>query len=138
MTSKTFCLQSRPYLNTFTGCYSNVITVNTEPAGPLREWTRRVAFAPLSPFQTFRACVPAEPCALVLAPLPFAAAVCCGNGNGKCHQPMTVDAIPDLFSWLLSHGYTIDTSVTQMMHMSDIAPKAANGHKLIAFVTYRE
>ena len=50
---------------------------------------------------------------------------------------MIVDEIPDLFSFLLSHGYKIDTSLTKMMNGSDIRFQTNNSDKIIAFITYQ-
>jgi len=50
---------------------------------------------------------------------------------------MSVDEIPDLFSFLLSNGYTIDTSITKMMNQSSIRYKTDNSNELIALITYQ-
>jgi hypothetical protein len=49
---------------------------------------------------------------------------------------MTTDEIPDLFSFLLSHGYTIDTEITKMMNESSIRFQTNNSNELIALITY--
>jgi hypothetical protein len=59
------------------------------------------------------------------------------NGvSGGCCDLMVVDEIPDLFSFLLSHGYKIDTSLTKMMAQSDVRFQTNNANKVICFVTY--
>jgi hypothetical protein len=50
---------------------------------------------------------------------------------------MTVDEIPDLFSFLLSNGYTIDTSITKMMNQSSIRYNTDKSNELIALITYQ-
>ena len=50
---------------------------------------------------------------------------------------MLVDEIPDLFSYLLSNGYTIDTKITNMLNKSDIQFDTQNGKTLICFITYQ-
>jgi hypothetical protein len=49
---------------------------------------------------------------------------------------MVTDEIPDLLSYLVSAGYTVDTSITKMLNNSDIRFDTTDGNKLICFVTY--
>ena len=121
---KTFVLSSRPYLDPYNydQSYRNIVTINGEPRGPLRAFVRRAQFLPLSEFK--------EPynrnlCGLALMSLR----------GGGCF--MSVDEVPELFSFLLSHGYKIDTSLTKMMIMSDVRFHTSNANKMIGFVTYQ-
>ena len=58
----------------------------------------------------------------VLSPfaVPIRSSCCkfavCGFDNGL----MNADQIYDLYSWLLSNGYKIDTSLTKMMNSNDV------------------
>lgn len=123
--SSTFVLNSRPFLNrnNYNQSYSNIVTINMEPKGPLRRLTRRVRFERLSEFK--------EPycskdlCGLALRSLR--------EGGEKL---MSTDEVPDLFSFLLSNGYKIDTSLTKMMNTSDVRFHTDNANKIICFVTY--
>lgn len=118
----TFLLSSRPYLNPYNydQSYKNIVIINGVPRGPLRTFVRRVQFLPLSKFK--------EPygdkCGLALQSL-----------RGGCF--MSVDEVPELFSFLLSHGYKIDTSLTKMMILTDVRFDTSNADKMIAFVTYQ-
>ena len=49
---------------------------------------------------------------------------------------MIVDEVPDLISYLMSNGYTVDTSMTKMFNTSEIRFDTNIGNKLICFVTY--
>jgi hypothetical protein len=49
---------------------------------------------------------------------------------------MTTCEIPELFSFLLSNGYKIDTSITNMLNDSDIQIGATDSKKIICFITY--
>jgi hypothetical protein len=51
---------------------------------------------------------------------------------------MTVDEIPDLFSFLLANGYTIDTRITKMINQSSIRFKTNESNELIAMITYNK
>jgi hypothetical protein len=59
------------------------------------------------------------------------------NNSYSCSDLMTVDEVPDLFSFLLSNGYSVDTSITKMMNQSSIRYKTNNSNELIALITYQ-
>ena len=49
---------------------------------------------------------------------------------------MVTDEVPTLFSFLLSNGYSIDTSITKMLNESDLQFETNTGNKIIAMITY--
>ena len=118
----TVLLSSRPYLDSYNQCYSNIVTVNRMPRGPLNKLVMRTQFLPLSEFK-----IPGtwgyrndELCGLALRSL-----------QRGCTSLMIVDEVPDLFSFLLSHGYKIDTSLTKMMNAGPIQFHTDNANKII-------
>ena len=138
----TYTLFSRPYLDTYNQCYKNIVTINLPPKGPLARIVRRVNFVPLSTFKQPGPCSRIQNCGLGLVSLRYGyhdnLDIYNGYSNYKndCNL-MVVDEIPDLFSFLLSHGYKIDTSLTKMMNGSDIKIHTNNADKIIAFITYQ-
>jgi hypothetical protein len=61
----------------------------------------------------------------------------CSTGCGKFGSDlMAVDEVPTLISYLVSNGYTVDTSITKMFYQSDIRFDTNTGNKLICFITY--
>jgi hypothetical protein len=50
---------------------------------------------------------------------------------------MIVDEVPNLIAFLMSNGYTVDTSITKMFNASDVRFSNFNPSKLIAFITYK-
>jgi dTDP-4-dehydrorhamnose 3,5-epimerase-like enzyme len=61
----------------------------------------------------------------------------CSAGCSKFgNDLMVVDEVPNLISYLVSNGYTVDTSITKMFNDSDIRFDTNTGNKLICFVTY--
>ena len=52
MESKTCTIVVQPYLNQFEQCYSNILTINLVPAGPLKKMVTKIKTPPLSIFQT--------------------------------------------------------------------------------------
>jgi hypothetical protein len=130
----TYTLFSRPYLDTYSQNYKNIVTINLPPKGPLGQFVRPVKFTPLSKFK-----FPSsynnnynrdQSCGLGLISLHQYNNSCKGQGL------MIVDEVPDLFAFLLSNGYKIDTSLTKMMNTSDIRFQTENSNKIIAFITY--
>jgi len=114
---KTVTLFSQPYLDTYNQCYKNIVTINLLPQGPLVNFVRRIQFPPLSTFK-----IPngngingnkSKQCGLALLSLE--------NCNTNCNTNLMVtDEVPTLFSFLLSNGYSIDTSITKMLNESDL------------------
>jgi hypothetical protein len=128
--SKTVSLFSRPYLDTYNQCYKNIVTINLLPQGPLAKIVRRVQLPILSEFKQPGPCNRLEKCCLALTSMNNE---CC-NKNGS--NLMVVDEVPNLISFLLSNGYSVDTSITKMFNQSDIRFQTDNENKLICFITY--
>lgn len=118
MSSKktTFLLTSQTFLNRCEEQYRNIITINLMPGGPLEKYVVRVQLPRLSHFE----CYNGDKCALALRSL-------------NSFHLMGDDEIPDLFSFLLSNGYTIDTNLTNMMNAG---PVKLSQKKIIGFVSY--
>ena len=134
----TISLFSQPYYDPYSQCYLNIVTMNLEPQGPLNQLTRRIKFNPLSEFKEPSNCTRLQTCGLGLISLRFLNGFgVSGNNSQSCSVLMTVDEIPDLFTFLLSNGYTIDTRITQMMNQSSIRYKTNNSNELIALITYQ-
>ena len=133
MGAKTFSLFSRPYLDRYNQCYKNIVVTNLPPQGPLSEFVSRIQFPPLSEFKYPGPCGHLRQCGLALLSLGGY----CNVGCGKTADLMITDEIPDLISYLVSAGYTVDTSITKMFNASDIKFNNFNTSKLIAFITYK-
>ena len=130
--AKTFCLSSQPYLDTYNQCYKNIVVINLMPQGPLADIVKYVNFPTLSEFKQSGPCNPVKKCGLALLSLDNCD-TCCKNGSDL----MIVDEVPTLMSYLLSNGYTVDTSITKMFNGSEISFNTNDGNKLICFVTYK-
>jgi hypothetical protein len=129
--SKTFSLFSQPYLDTYNQCYKNIVVVNLMPQGPLAELVMFVNFPPLSEFKQPGPCSPLKQCGLALMSLDG-----CNMGCKTGSNLMVVDEVPTLISFLVSNGYSVDTSITKMFNTSEIRFDTNTGNKLICFITY--
>ena len=127
--AKTVSLFSQPYLDTYNQCYKNIVVVNLKPQGPLGDLVRFVKFPPLSEFKQPGPCSPLKDCGFAIMSLD-------GCNSGCKSDLMVVDEVPNLISYLVSNGYTVDTSITKMFNDSDIRFDTNTGNKLICFVTY--
>ena len=127
--AKTVTLFSRPFLDTYNQCYKNIVTINLIPQGPLAQFVRKVQFPPLSQFKQPGPCSRINNCGLALTALNN---IC----NKGCSGFMVVDEVPNLLSFLLSNGYSVNTSITKMLNTSDIRFETENANKLICVVTY--
>jgi hypothetical protein len=127
--AKTVTLFSQPFLDTYNQCYKNIVTINLIPQGPLAQFVRKVQFPPLSQFKQPGPCSRINNCGLALTSLNN---IC----NKGCSGFMVVDEVPNLLSFLLSNGYSVNTSITKMLNTSDIRFETENANKLICVVTY--
>ena len=138
---KTYVLYSQPFLDTYNQCYKNIVTINLLPEGPLRPFVQKVAFPSLSTFKQFSSpCNPTQTCGLALKSI-HNNAIMYGSRFGGCNSNrcgafMSVNEIPDLFAFLLSNGYKIDTSLTKMINTSQVQFKPNNENEIICFFSY--
>ena len=123
--AKTFSLFSQPYLDTYNECYKNIVVINLIPEGPLANLVRFVKFPPLSEFKQHGYCTLLKQCGYALISL-----------RGLGEDLMVVDEVPDLITYLLSNGYSVDTSITKIFNTSEVSFETNTGNKLICFVTF--
>ena len=131
--AKTVTLFSQPFLDTYNQCYKNIVTINLIPQGPLAQFVRKVQFPPLSQFKQPGPCSRINNCGLALTALNN---IFYNNLNKGCSGFMIVDEVPNLLSFLMSNGYSINTSITKMLNTSDIRFETENANKIICLVTY--
>jgi hypothetical protein len=120
--AKTFTITSQPYYDQYNQCYKNIMMVNIEPQGPLRQLIRQLKLPRLSPFQREGPCNPIQQCGLAIQSLNMYnqyGSSCCVKSNSGCDL-MSPNQIPDLISFLESHGYQIETQITNMLNQSEI------------------
>jgi hypothetical protein len=126
--NSSFTLFTQPFYNQLNQCYQNIIMINVIPEGPLKSLVKRIQLPRLSPFQQEGPCNPIQNCGLVLNNF----AVNFGKACTSCNY-MTPNEIPNLFAFLASNGYQIETQLTNMISQNDV--KLTNS-RIICFVTY--
>jgi len=133
---KQVTIMTRPFYDCYNKCYKNIVTLNIMPEGPLKFFTRRVEFKPLSEFQRDGPCYTYPRCGLALRKIDeFSPYMNVGANScqGNSCDLMTPDEIPNLFGFLTANGYQIDTSLTHMMNTSDVK---LSQNRIICFATY--
>lgn len=126
---KTFTISSQPFYDQYNQCYKNILTVNLEPMGPIRQIVRRIKLPKLSPFQMEGPCNPIPKCCLALQSLNGSYTFLCNKSNSF----MTPDELPDLITFLFQNGYQIETQLTNILNQSEV--KVSN-KKISLLVTY--
>lgn len=141
---RTFVLYLEPILNPYFQAYQNIITLSCIPDGALRPMVTSIQPPRLSPFTEagpfysgFPNCFPA----LLRYPTSVVGS---GSSVFKWNNAfMGADDIPAVFDFLLTHDYTVDTSITSMLQdgpvvVGGVSDKRFSGERrMIAMVTYR-
>lgn len=119
-----YSITLQPYYQYINQSYINILVLNDEPVGPLKSIVKRLNPPRLSEFKTYsyeyndrckRKCI---------------YALCEINNNNEF---MCLDDIPNLISFLINNGYTVDTSTTKIMQNSTV--KLSN--PIICFISYK-
>lgn len=119
-----YTLTVEPYYDYVKQCYRNILVLNNEPVGSLKNIVKRLNPPKLSEFNYLtreNECCYKRKCIYVITDI----------NNGE--EFMCVDDIPELFSFLVNNGYTIDTSTTKILQKSPV--KLTN--PLICFISYK-
>ena len=112
----TYTLSVQPYLDQHNKCYQKIITINVKPIGPLSKYVKLIHPPKLSPFKENSPCCTQENCVYVITHISSDSS----NSSNCCNNFMYIDDIPNLFSFLTSNGYTIDSNLTKIMQKSDV------------------
>ena len=141
----TFTITTQPYYDSYTQCYKNILLINIIPNGPLRLFVRRMKFPRLSTLHGYRSsigCNNIAPCGFVLHKFGFCndeqnigynANIGYNNYDSGCNL-MTPNDVPELITFLLSHGYQIETQITNMLNQSEV--KLTNQRTVLSATYY--
>jgi hypothetical protein len=106
-----YSLESIPYYDSINQSYRNILSINKAPIGPLKDITRNIKLNKLSPFDTHNNDYCRSSCVIGVTKID--------NKN----ELMCVEETSDFFQFLLTNGYTIDTSITKILQKSHIRTK---------------
>jgi len=109
----TFSISSQPFYDQYNQSYKNILAVNIEPPGPLKNLVRRIQPTKLSPFQREDYGNTTRCNNLYIQSLNGKVPIYYRNNN-SCGL-MTPDEIPDLISFLQANGYQIETQLTNIL-----------------------
>ena len=98
--------------------YKNIITISSAPKGELSTLIRKSRFETLSTFKSREA-----GCSISFRSFRF------------YNEVMTLDELPELFTFLASNGYEIDAKLTKMLNSNKTM--IDSDQKLIAFIIYK-
>jgi len=128
---RTFTITSHTFYDQYSQNYRNILMVNVEPPGPLIRHVRRLRLPRLSPFRRNDYQSNYQGCGLAIFNSLLLSLVPGSTRNGL--DFMTPDEIPYLITYLESHGYQIDTQITNMLNQSEVK---LTDRKLVFNVTY--
>ena len=131
-----YSIVGAPFYDERNQCYKKIIRINKMPTGNLTQIVKRIRSPRLSHFDTY-----GEGNGYGGG---GGGGDCCGSGSGNTpcifaifnpnhkNKLLTVDELPDLMTFLVNNGYTIDTSITKMLMKSNVKPS----NDLICYVSY--
>jgi len=122
-----YSIVGAPFYDERNQCYKKIIRINKMPNGNLTQIVKRIRSPRLSHFDTYGGNGGGDCCGSDYTPCIFAIF----NPNHK-NQLLTIDELPDLMTFLVDNGYTIDTSITKMLMKSNVKPS----NDLICYVSY--
>lgn len=116
--TETYALYNQVYLDPYTKEYKNIITISSAPKGELSTLIRKSRFETLSTFKSREA-----GCSISFRSFRF------------YNEVMTLDELPEMFTFLASNGYEIDAKLTKMLNSNKTM--IDSDQKLIAFIIYK-
>jgi hypothetical protein len=99
----TYIISSQIYYDTFNTCYKRIVTIDRMPIGILATITRRLTNTKLSDFKQSTSCCPIERCIFAIY-----------NPTDNTSELLTVERQGILISYLITNGYTINTTLTEL------------------------
>ncbi len=119
MPTFSYSISSLPFYDTRQQQYIKILCVNAAPTGPLAQRVQVVRPPRLSPFQSHPPHAHA-PCvhALMTAACPL--------------RYMSPDDLPELFAFLATNGYTVDTGLTKLAAKH----QSSDAGSLVCIVSY--
>jgi len=115
-----YSLSSIPYYNSIVQEYTNILTLNKMPDGPLKDICKQIRQNKLSPFEANTNLCRKPNCIIAIK-----------DDTNSCGF-LCIDDLPNLFEFLINNGYTIDQNITKVFQKTNVK---MNG-ELICIIKY--
>lgn len=97
----------KPYYDSVTQCYKQVISVSPEPRGKLLEICKQLAPTRLSSFRSFSHCDSRQKCFFAIL------------NPDTTNELLRIEDLPLLLNYLVNNGYTVDKNMTKIMQKAN-------------------
>ncbi len=115
MTSQNIYIISKStHYDNLNKCYKKILTIDREPQGELKKYTKILNNTKLSPFQENTPCSNYQHCLYVITNINNTASYT-GSCTGSCTDFLDIDRQGDLITFLLKNNYTIETDLTRLL-----------------------
>jgi hypothetical protein len=117
---KIWCLSMTPYYDAYTQRYTNIVTLDKEPIGPLSHIVRKIYPPRLSDFQRsgYGYNIMNNSHSHCLYAIQNIDNI--NHVSGNKMNLLTIDCISELYSFLISNNYEIDFKLTKLMLNPDL------------------
>jgi hypothetical protein len=115
-------IYSTIYLDKFLECYKRIIVIDKMPLGELSKYVKTIHKNKLSPFDENSNCDCVNKCMLSIM-----------NFENK-NEFLCIDNITELFDFLITNNYTIDTSLSKIITKNN---RLNNNDDFICFISYK-
>lgn len=116
-----YTLSTQPFLDHFNKCYKNIITIDREPHGPLKNIVRRILPPKLSVFSYDNSCCRSKTCVYALTSFHDTSKLLC------------LEELDELFVFLSNNGYPIDNKLTKLINFN-----VKSSNSFICFISYNK
>ena len=120
-----YSLYIQPYYDNISQQYTNIITINKNPNGPLSDYITTLQYNPLSEFSGFNK---------ICSRLCIYAIKNINNIQYNSFNLLSPDNIDDLVIFLTENNYSINKDLTKIMNNDKIYVN--NGRKLLFYINY--
>ena len=97
-----FKVSKEIYLDSFTKCYKNIITISSIPEGDIKKYIKTIPRKTLSPFKTFDCCNEQSHCVHAFI-------------HSDSKEFISIENIDEIIRILTTLGYMIDYDLTKIM-----------------------
>ena len=102
-----YIISKATYYDSLNKCYKNILTIDREPEGELKNKVKLLNNSKLSPFQENTHCGSYQRCLYVINDI--------NSCSCSCNELLDINKQGHLISFLLKHNYIIETDLTRLL-----------------------